>query len=191
MATTPKIGFVGLGNMGFELATNLVSSGFEVVAHDFGGPRRTPAGAGFAEDVKTLAVKCRTIVFSLPDGAAAEAVAGEIAATSNRLASTIVDTSTVGAQASKTIASMLASKEIGYVDAPVSGGAAGARARTLVVMYAANHADCERVSDVLDGLSDRRFRVGDKRVRLRQPRSPTISCRQYVLPRPARPSRSQ
>ena len=51
---------------------------------------------------------------------------------------------------------------MGYVDAPVSGGAAGARARTLLVMYAAPMDVCEAVEPVLAALSDRRRRVGDR-----------------------------
>ncbi len=48
------------------------------------------------------------------------------------------------------------------MDAPVSGGVAGARARTLVVMYAAPEEECAGVEAVLAGLSDRRHRVGDR-----------------------------
>jgi 3-hydroxyisobutyrate dehydrogenase len=44
----------------------------------------------------------------------------------------------------------------------VSGGVAGARARTLVVMYAGSDADCQAVEPVLAGLSDRRRRVGER-----------------------------
>src|SRR5262249_7730228 len=49
-----------------------------------------------------------------------------------------------------------------FVDAPVSGGVAGARARTLAVMYAASDDACAHVEPVLAGLSDRRYRVGDR-----------------------------
>ncbi|HKY66652.1 MAG TPA: NAD-binding protein, partial [Acidimicrobiales bacterium] len=51
---------------------------------------------------------------------------------------------------------------VAYVDAPVSGGVAGARARTLTVMVAAPEAACAAVAPVLEGLSDRRRRVGDR-----------------------------
>ena len=51
---------------------------------------------------------------------------------------------------------------VAYVDAPVSGGVAGARARTLAVMYAADDDACAHVEPVLAGLSDRRHRVGDR-----------------------------
>ncbi len=48
------------------------------------------------------------------------------------------------------------------MDAPVSGGVAGARARTLSVMYAGPETACHAVEPVLAGLSDRRRRVGDR-----------------------------
>ncbi len=59
------------------------------------------------------------------------------------------------------IAALLAEGNLSYVDAPVSGGVAGARARTLAVMYAGADEACARVEPVLAGLSDRIRRVGD------------------------------
>jgi 3-hydroxyisobutyrate dehydrogenase-like beta-hydroxyacid dehydrogenase len=73
----------------------------------------------------------------------------------------VVDTSTVGLDAAKEISALASMSGVAYVDAPVSGGAAGARARTLTVMYAGEPAACDAVLPVLAGLSDRRFRVGD------------------------------
>ena len=51
---------------------------------------------------------------------------------------------------------------VAYVDSPVSGGIAGARARTLSVMYAGPAAACRVVEPILAGLSDRSRRVGDR-----------------------------
>jgi 3-hydroxyisobutyrate dehydrogenase len=74
----------------------------------------------------------------------------------------VVDTSTIGVAAARAIDALYAAAGIGYVDAPVSGGVAGARARTLSVMYAGTDAACGAVDRVLAGLSDRRQRVGDR-----------------------------
>ena len=63
--------------------------------------------------------------------------------------------------AARSVEGLLSAAGIGYVDAPVSGGVAGARARTLSVMYAGPAFLCEAVEPVLAGLSDRRRRVGD------------------------------
>ena len=74
----------------------------------------------------------------------------------------VVDTSTIGLAAARLVESLLAEHEVAYVDAPVSGGVAGAKARTLNVMYAASDEACAAVEPVLDGLSDNRRRISDK-----------------------------
>jgi 3-hydroxyisobutyrate dehydrogenase-like beta-hydroxyacid dehydrogenase len=156
------VGFVGLGNMGSALAANLVDTGLSVVAHDAVGPARAPAGSDYVESIGDVARAADVVVFSLPDGAASDSVASEILATEDRRVTHVVDTSTVGPHAAQAIAARLASAGVEYVDAPVSGGVAGARARTLAVMVAANDAACAYVEPVLAGLSDRRHRVGDR-----------------------------
>jgi 3-hydroxyisobutyrate dehydrogenase-like beta-hydroxyacid dehydrogenase len=111
--------------------------------------------------VAEVARRSEVVVLSLPDGSASEQVAGEIEAATDRRTTHVVDTSTVGLGAARHVATLLARLGIGYVDAPVSGGVAGARARTLVVMFAGADDACARVEPVSAGLSDRRFRVGD------------------------------
>jgi 3-hydroxyisobutyrate dehydrogenase len=160
--TAVAIGFVGLGNMGSVLAGNLVDSGHEVVTHDVAGPGRNPAGAEFVSDVTQLAGRADVVVLSLPDGSVSEHVARAIAATSGCRVTHVVDTSTIGVAAAQAVDGLLAAAGLSYVDAPVSGGIAGARARTLSVMYAGGDAACEAVEPVLGGLSDRRRRVGDR-----------------------------
>jgi 3-hydroxyisobutyrate dehydrogenase-like beta-hydroxyacid dehydrogenase len=156
------VGFVGLGNMGSALAANLVQAGFGVVAHDVLGPQRAPAGATHVPAVSEVARRADVVVLSLPDGAASERVAREIAAVADRRTTHVVDTSTIGVRAARAIAELLAAGGVGYVDAPVSGGVSGAHARTLAVIYAGSHAACAHVEPVLAGLSDRRYRVGDR-----------------------------
>jgi len=157
------VGFVGLGDMGSVLAGNLVATGHIVTTHDIAGPGRSPDGARFVDDIATLAQTSDTVVLSLPDGAVSEVVVAEIIATTDRTVRLVVDTSTVGLEASPRVARMLADAGIDFVDAPVSGGAAGARARTLTVMYAGSPEACAAAEPVLAGLSDRRYRVGDNR----------------------------
>ena len=156
------VGFVGLGNMGSVLAGNLVRCGHSVLAFDVAGAGRLPDGATFAASVAAVARDAGVVVFSLPDGAASRAVAGEIVAAEDRCVTHVVDTSTIGVDAAMELDAVLADAGIAYVDAPVSGGVAGARARTLAVMYAAPHDACEHVEPVLAGLSDSRHCVGDR-----------------------------
>lgn len=156
------IGFVGLGNMGTPLAANLVQSGHDLVTHDLAGPGHSPHGARFTDDLRDLARSAEVVVLSLPDGAASEQVMGCIGAAQNRCTRFVVETSTVGLAAAQVLDALCREAGIDLVDAPVSGGAAAARARTLMVMYAGSDAACAGVEGVLCGLSDRRRRVGSK-----------------------------
>ncbi|MFF0081840.1 NAD(P)-dependent oxidoreductase [Streptomyces canus] len=156
------VGFIGLGNMGGALAANLVQRGHQVLTYDSAGPGRTPAGAAALKGVAEVARGARTVVLSLPDGPVSEKVAREIRDAAGRRTAFVVDTSTVGVSAACRVADLLAERGVGYADAPVSGGVAGARARTLTVMYAAPDDTCAAVEPVLAGLSDRRRRVGDR-----------------------------
>ncbi|HET6951786.1 MAG TPA: NAD(P)-dependent oxidoreductase [Acidimicrobiales bacterium] len=153
---------MGLGNMGAALAGNLVAAGHAVVCHDVAGPARAPAGAAFVDRAAAVAQQAGVVVLSLPDGTVSGQVARAILAPPDRRTTHVVDTSTVGVGAARDIAALLAGAGVAYVDAPVSGGVAGARARTLTVMYAGTDDACRRVEPVLAGLSDRRRRVGDR-----------------------------
>jgi 3-hydroxyisobutyrate dehydrogenase len=156
------LGVVGLGNMGSVLAANLVSSGHEVVTFDLAGDGRNPEGARFAGSVEGLARQATTVVCSLPDGSVSLQVADAVVAAADRRTTHVVDTSTIGVVAAREVDGLLAAAGLGYVDAPVSGGVARARARTLNVMYAGSDAACRAVEPVLAGLSDRRRRVGER-----------------------------
>lgn len=153
-------GVIGLGNMGSVLAANLVARGFEVVVHDRAGPERGIEGARWRASAAELAAVADVVVFSLPDGAVSVSVAEELVAAAHRRITTVVDTSTIGPHAARSIAARLAEFGVGYVDAPVSGGPAGARARTLAVMYSGADADCAAAEPVIAALSDRATRVG-------------------------------
>ncbi len=156
------VGFVGLGNMGSALAANLVAAGLVVLTHDLVGADRSPDGATFVPAVDDLAARANVVVLSLPDRKAAESVVRVLIAADPSEVTHVVDTSTVGIDAARELATLSEPSGIAYIDAPVSGGVAGARSRTLAVMYAGEPTACEAVMPVLEGLSDRRYRVGDR-----------------------------
>jgi 3-hydroxyisobutyrate dehydrogenase-like beta-hydroxyacid dehydrogenase len=156
------VGFVGLGKMGGALAANLAKAGHPVIAYDARGPQCAPGGVAFAAGADEVARRAELVVLSLPDGTASEQVASEILAAANRRTTHVIDTSTIGIRAAESLAASLGASGIEFVDAPVSGGVAGARNRTLAVMYSASAAACARVEPVLAGLSDRRYRVGER-----------------------------
>jgi 3-hydroxyisobutyrate dehydrogenase len=155
-----RIGFIGLGNMGHALAQNLVARGHDVVGFDVAGASRCPDGAAFAASVQDVGGEADVVVLSLPDGEVVQQVATELLEA--RQVSHVVDTSTIGPAASRRVEALLAKAGLGYLDAPVSGGVAGARARTLAVMYAGPDEVCGAVAPVLADLSDRSYRVGEQ-----------------------------
>ena len=156
------VGFVGLGHMGGALAANLVADDFTVVAHDAAGPDRRPDGATYADDVAEVARRAEVVVLSLPDGSATSQVVRQILDAADRATAYVIDTSTIGIAAARATDLLLAEQQVAFIDAPVSGGVAGARARTLAVMYAGADQACAHVRPVLDGLSDLLYRVGDQ-----------------------------
>ena len=159
-----KVGVIGLGNIGSVLAANLVGVGLDVVAHDaLGSAARAPEGSTPVGSVAEVARQADTIVLSLPNGNASRVVCEEIAAASEPvLTKHVVDTSTIGVRAARDAEDILGRAGIEYFDAPVSGGVNGARARTLMVMYSGPPTLAVGLERVLNGLSDRRRRVGDR-----------------------------
>jgi 3-hydroxyisobutyrate dehydrogenase len=156
------VGFIGLGNMGGALASNLAQTGYRLIAFDSAGPRTAPEGSINAFGVSEVAQQAEVIVLSLPDGVASEAVCRQIATAEDRRATLVIDTSTIGGVAVGIVSKLLTRAGLGFVDAPVSGGVAGARARTLMVMYSGTNEAVLRAEPVLAALSDRRRRVGNR-----------------------------
>ena len=157
------IGFIGLGNMGRPMATNLAAAGNDLLVFDATGTaERAPDGAIVAASVGDVAAAAETVILSLPDGAIVGAVADEIIARNGRRVNTVVDTSTIGIAAAERAAGRLHDSEIEYVDAPVSGGTTGAAQATIAVMVAAADDTYARLAPTLAGLSKNVFHVGTR-----------------------------
>lgn len=156
------LGFAGLGRMGGPLSGRLVEAGYAVVGFDVAGTvERLPAGATAAESIDDLARQTDTIFLSVPDGGASRAICEEIAATQDRRASIVVDLSTIGIAAARECAGVLGAVGIAYVDAPVSGGVAGARSGSLSMMVGAPASLFAELEPTLAVLARHRFHVGD------------------------------
>ncbi len=155
------IGFVGLGNMGAPMAANLAAAGWSLVVHDDAGTReRAPRDATVAESVAEIVSRAPTVLLSLPDSAAVEAVGDAILATPSAVTRRVVDTSTIGIAQARRIHGRLAAAGIEYVDAPVSGGVAGARAGTVSIMVSAPAASFDALRPMLEGFTGNLFHVG-------------------------------
>jgi len=110
--------------------------------------------------VEEVAARADTMLLSLPDGPAALAVVDAVAAAAPRRAATVIDLSTVGPLAATTAAATLAAVAVTYVDGPVSGGTAGARAGTVALMFAGPDAVLEANRSVLEAITGNVFHVG-------------------------------
>ncbi len=159
--TTQTIGFIGLGRMGGPMTARLVNAGERVIGFDAAGTAaRLPAGAEGADSVAELAARTETVFLSLPDGPISEAVCAQIAAAEPRATRTVVNLSTVGVESAQRCERVLQPGGVGYLDAPVSGGVAGARNGTLSIMVGGDAARLESVQPLLAVLSKRTFHVG-------------------------------
>ncbi len=156
-----RFGFIGLGQMGGPMAANIAAGGFPLVVHDRAGAELAPDGAEALGGNPAVARQADTIFLSLPDGAVSLAVVDEIAATEDRRATVVVDLSTIGPAAARAADERCRAADITYVDAPVSGGQAGARAGTITIMLAGPKAAVEAHGDVFKSFSANPFHVGE------------------------------
>jgi 3-hydroxyisobutyrate dehydrogenase-like beta-hydroxyacid dehydrogenase len=164
MAT--PIGFIGVGRMGGPMASHLLAAGHELIVFDLDeaalaaiaakGARR----AGSAAEVASAA---ETVFLSLPTPDVVQKVAtGEGGVTGGNRVRRVVDLSTTGPRIAAAVAADLAKAgRIVAVDAPVSGGIAGARAGTLAVMVSCPRDTFAEVEPLLK-LFGKLFYCGDK-----------------------------
>jgi 3-hydroxyisobutyrate dehydrogenase-like beta-hydroxyacid dehydrogenase len=160
----PAIGFVGLGAIGTPLARALLDAGHPLVAHDVDETRLEALGSAAvtsAPSPRDVAERAETVLVSLPT----PDVVREVACGADGLANggalrTYVDLSTTGAEVAREVAAALAARSVDVVDAPVSGGVAGAVARTLAVMAAGSDEAFARVEPLLRAFGKNVFHVG-------------------------------
>ncbi len=155
------IGWIGVGSMGHRMSRHLSAAGYPLVVADAASTERAPPGAVVAKSNAEIAARADTVILSLPDGKVSESVARELAAAKPRRAKTVIDTSTIGIKAAEAVASILAAAGIEFIDAPVSGGIAGADKATIAIMVACSRDAYERVKPLL-GLMGKPFYVGPK-----------------------------
>jgi len=131
-----RIGFIGLGKMGLPMARHLLGHGHAVMGFDTVVERNQAGRAGgleIAASAKELMSGCGTIVSSLPNDAALEAIA--LALARDAPAGTVyVDTSTVSIEASSRVHAWLEAAGITYLRCTVSGNSHMAEAAQLTVM---------------------------------------------------------
>jgi 3-hydroxyisobutyrate dehydrogenase len=164
MSTTSlAYGFVGLGRMGGPMAANLAKAGVALDVYDKAGTgERAPAGARAAAGLAEIAGSCDAVFLSLPAGPDVLAVLSELAAAAPRRLGDVIDLSTIGIAAAEEAARRAADAGLGWLDAPVSGGRAGAVAATIAVMAAGPPALLEKHRAALAAMAKNVFHVGPR-----------------------------
>ncbi|HEX6103296.1 MAG TPA: 3-hydroxyisobutyrate dehydrogenase [Alphaproteobacteria bacterium] len=134
-----RIGFIGLGNMGGPMAANLVKAGHAVTAFDVSAERVAAAvdgGATAADSTRAVASGADLVLTMLPSGRESQAVYsgpnGLIAAA--QPGTLLVDCSTIDVATARALSAEAGERGLMLLDAPVSGGVAGAAAATLTFM---------------------------------------------------------
>lgn len=160
---SPTVGFVGLGAMGGHMARRLVQAGHDVAVYDTDPAavqRLQAVGARPCEGARGVAGAAEIVLVSLPSPAVVGAVARQVVG--GAAMRVYVDLSTTGPEIAEDVAGMLGAGGVGCVDAPVSGGVAGAEHGRLTIMAAGAAADVEAARPLLEVLGSRIFVVGDR-----------------------------
>ena len=126
-----KIGFIGLGNMGVPMATNLAAAGHDVTGFDVSDLRLD--SVKMASSAAAAATGRDAVITMLPDGGTLRNVAAEIIPVMTP-GSALIDCSTVDVDSARDVAAMAAEAGLLAVDAPVSGGVGGAQNGSLTFM---------------------------------------------------------
>jgi 3-hydroxyisobutyrate dehydrogenase len=150
-----KIGFIGLGNMGLPMAENLIKARHAVKGFDlseFATERIAVSGGASATSVADACNGAEVVITMLPageqvrqvylgkDGVLAAAAAGTL----------LIDSSTIDVKTARDVAQAAEAKKLAMVDAPVSGGVAGAQSASLTFMVGGAGAAFERARPLLE-----------------------------------------
>ena len=157
------IGFIGLGAMGAPIARRLLDAGHALVVSDISRAKAdewAAAGAVFVDTPAEAASGCRTVFMSLPGPREVEAVVKSLMNTA-RAGDVVVDLSTNAYATVVAIAERLAKAGVTFIDAPVSGGVAGAVRGKLAVMAGGDAPTIAALGPVFEAFATRVFHVGD------------------------------
>lgn len=160
-----SVGYIGLGDMGGALARRLHLT-HPLVSYDLNRgnlEQMTACGAKAAMGLADLAASCDVIFLCLPTSQhVREVIFGtDGLATALRPGTLIIDQTTGDPTETRRMAAELAARDIGLVDAPVSGGAQGATAGTISIMVGASAELLDRARPFLDAISSNVFHAGD------------------------------
>jgi 3-hydroxyisobutyrate dehydrogenase len=159
------IGFIGLGNMGVPMAVNLIKAGFDVTGFDISEAARVSAasaGIRLAADARSAAAERDVVISMLPAGEhvldlylGATGILPAI-----RPETVVIDSSTIEVDAARAFHQGASKAGLAALDAPVSGGVAGASAASLTFMVGGEAEAFERAKPVLQAMGKRIVHCG-------------------------------
>ena len=160
-----NIGFIGLGNMGLPMAINLLKAGHHVTGFDLVQSQLdafATAGGKVATSANATANNADVVITMLP---ASRHVEGLYLGDSGLLANAnpktlLIDCSTISPKVAQAVASAAKAKGLAMVDAPVSGGTAGAQAGTLTFMVGGDNSVVECIRPILEKMGKNIFHAG-------------------------------
>ncbi|QIB64998.1 3-hydroxyisobutyrate dehydrogenase [Kineobactrum salinum] len=160
-----KIGFIGLGNMGGPMASNLIKAGHQVAVFDLSEAackQLADVGAAVAEDTAAACENADYVISMLPAG---KHVAGIYLGDQGLLAkldtqTTVLDCSTIDAETARKVGEAAATLGIGFMDSPVSGGVAAAAAGSLAFMCGGDATTFEKARVILADMGKNIFHAG-------------------------------
>ena len=161
-----KVGFVGLGAMGFAMAESLLAQGHELFVYNRAQHKAQPlheAGARISATPADAAREAEVVISMLADDTAVEAVTLGVGGILEQLQprAVHVSCSTISVALSERLASAHAQAGLGYVAAPVFGRPEAAAARKLWVLAAGKASDVDRALPVLEALGRGVTRLGE------------------------------
>jgi len=159
------VGFIGLGNMGGPMASNVLRAGFRVVVNDLNrsaADELLASGAEWAGTPRELAAASDIVLISVPGPPQIRSVFygddGILAGA--RPGTRVIDVSTSTPECVRELAAAGAERGVTVVDAPLSGGVRGARKGTLTVMVGGAASDVAACVPVLDVIGEHVVHVG-------------------------------
>jgi 3-hydroxyisobutyrate dehydrogenase len=160
-----NIGFIGLGNMGLPMAINLVKAGHQVSGFDLVQSQLdafVAAGGKAAKSANEVANGADVVITMLPASKHVEALyLGESGLLANIAPKTLlIDCSTISPKVAQAVARAAKDKGFAMVDAPVSGGTAGAQAGTLTFMVGGEESVVECIRPILEKMGKNIFHAG-------------------------------
>jgi 3-hydroxyisobutyrate dehydrogenase len=149
-----NIGFIGLGNMGLPMAQNLIKAGHTVVGFDlteYAAERLATGGGTRAKSVAQACKDAEFVITMLPAGEQVREVylGEEGVLTAAGKGTLLIDSSTIDVATAREVAQAAREKGLAMIDAPVSGGVAGAQAATLTFMVGGPEEAFARAQSVL------------------------------------------